>query len=325
MGFFYTYPFCVFSKRIGFRSFVEKMERFREIENDCEKRFSESGPFFLLTLGQLPFLLFENDEEFIEGNNILAISSAVSDVQILSYALMNNHLHSVVEGDKTKVESMAERMKNALRQYIIRKSKPRDYSLEIRIDPLNTLSSFRNATIYVDRNAYVARKDSTPTGYQWGSGNLMFNGTLWLRNTGVPFLELTYRERRKLAHAREPSLPESYRCCHGMILNTSFVNYKRTESLFNSANQYFSMLLRHAESDLEIAKQIGESILLPNEDVFLIVSGWYPGQKLYSLTLQQRIDAAKKMKRLLSSNNKQIAQVLRLPLNQLEELFPAPK
>jgi hypothetical protein len=76
---------------------------------------------------------------------------------------------------------------------------------------------------------------------------------------------------------------------------------------------------------MEIAKTIGESILLPNEDAFLIVSSWYPRQKIYSLTVQQRLEAAKRMKRELSSNNKQIAQVLRLPLTSVEEIFPVPR
>ena len=301
------------------------MDNSRQREAECEYRFAEGGPYSLLTLNQLPFLLFEDDREFIDGNNILAISSAIADVSILDYSLMNNHFHVVVEGGQLQVEDMVDRSKTMLRQYLLRRNKPRDCRLEIRIDPLTTLSALRRGVLYTDRNAYVARRDSTPTGYPWGGGSLLFNGDLWLMTLGTAYSELTFREKRSICHGRDLNLPGVFRCHNGMILKTSFVCYKRTESFFNSANQYFSMLLRHAESDVEFSRMIGESILLPNEDVFMIVSGWYPGQKLYSLTVQQRVDAAKRMKRELGSNNKQIAQVLRLPLSQVEAWFPIPR
>lgn len=301
------------------------MDSLRQREAECEYSFAEGGPFFLLTLNQLPFLLFENDGEFIEGNNIMAITSAATDVSVLDFSLMNNHFHCVVEGRDERVSDMIERTKNMFRQYLIRHSKPRDCALKIRKDLLPTLSSVRKAILYTDRNAYVARRDSTPTGYPWGGGSLMFNGNLWIMNPGTAFNDLTYRDKRNICHGRDLNLPSHFRCFQGMILKDCFVNHRRAESLFNSANQYFSMLLRHAESDLELARQIGESILLPNEDVFMIVSGWFPGQKIYSLPVQQRLEAAKMMKRQLSSNNKQIAQVLRLPLSQVEQLFPVPR
>lgn len=41
--------------------------------------------------------------------------------------------------------------------------------------------------------------------------------------------------------------------------------------------------------------------------------------------LRQRLEAAPRMKADLNSNNKQIAQVLKLPLKQIDELFPSAK
>ena len=301
------------------------MDDFRLNESECELRFAEGGKFFFLTLNQLPFLLFENKEEFVEGNNILAIAAAKANSQILDYSLMNNHFHCITEGHEEDVNDMVVRIKRMLRQYLIRRNKPLESPLEIRIDPIPTLTVFRKIVMYTDRNSYMARRDSTPCGYLWGAGSLFFNDNLELMVDGTRFNELFRDEKRAICHSRDIDLPDSYRCFKGMILKTCFVNYKRTESLFLSANQYFSMLLRHAESDMEIAKTIGESILLPNEDAFLIVSSWFPRQKIYSLTVQQRLEAAKRMKRELSSNNKQIAQVLRLPLTSVEEIFPVPR
>ena len=117
-------------------------------------------------------------------------------------------------------------------------------------------------------------------------------------------------------------IPEHWRCHNGMILRSSFMDYQRTQQFFLSANQYFQWLSRRKESDIEIAKWIGESILLPNEDVLRIVSNWYKVKSVTALDLEQRLEAARKMKTELWSNNKQIAQVLRLPLTQIDLLFP---
>jgi hypothetical protein len=100
------------------------------------------------------------------------------------------------------------------------------------------------------------------------------------------------------------------------------VDYKRAESFFESAHQYFHQLSRKVEADAETARWIGETILLPNEDVFRIVADWYKVQTVKLLTPDQRLAAARRMKAELMSNNKQIAQVLSLPLNQIDLLFP---
>ena len=52
------------------------------------------------------------------------------------------------------------------------------------------------------------------------------------------------------------------------------------------------------------------------------LSDWYKVQTVKLLTPDQRLAAARRMKAELMSNNKQIAQVLSLPLNQIDLLFP---
>ena len=117
-------------------------------------------------------------------------------------------------------------------------------------------------------------------------------------------------------------MPDSFRVCEGMILRRSFVQYKRTESLFNSANQYFMFLCRRGESDVEIGRKIGEQIQLPSDEVFQIVGSWYPGSSVRDLAPKDRLEAAQSMKRRLNSSNKQISQVLRLPLDAVDRMFP---
>ena len=107
-----------------------------------------------------------------------------------------------------------------------------------------------------------------------------------------------------------------------MILRSSFVDYHATEALFNSANQYFTLLTRRGEADVEIAAKLGEKIQLPTEEVFQIVSSWFQGQNLRTLELEARLNAAKMMKQRLASSNRQITHVLRLPAADVDRMFP---
>ena len=78
-----------------------------------------------------------------------------------------------------------------------------------------------------------------PTGYKWSSTQLMFNDNLAYNNTGVPFSQLTFREKRLITRQRDIVLPQEYRVLDGTILRSCFVDYKRAESFFESAHQFF--------------------------------------------------------------------------------------
>ena len=40
-------------------------------ERQCEDTFMKGGPFYIVTTENLPWLLFETEEDFKEGTNIL--------------------------------------------------------------------------------------------------------------------------------------------------------------------------------------------------------------------------------------------------------------
>ena len=142
---------------------------------------------------------------------------------------------------------------------------------------------------------------------------------------GIEYSSLGIRAKKAICHSHEVELPKGFRVLDGMLLRSSFVDYKKTECLFNSANQYFTMLTRRGEADIEIAAKLGENIQIPNEEVFQIVGGWFPGTKLRELGSITRMEAAKMMKQRLRSSNRQIIQILNLPPEEVARLFPHAK
>ena len=293
-------------------------------ERECERIFAAGGPYYLITTEHVDWLLYKTRDEFITGSNLVAISAAETGFVVLDDTVMNNHHHILGRGHRSNADNFSVRLREKMRRYQLSLGNPSLKELRIQIDEVQDLKQFRNYVGYIDRNAYVARLDSTPAGYPWGAGNLFFNGNLWLMNEGVAWNSLSIENRRRICRSHAIDLPSSYRVRDGMILRSSFVDHKHTESLFNSANQYFSMLTRRGEADVEIARMKGESIQLPNEEVFQIVGSWYPESGIRGLGTTERLETAQSMKKRLNSSNKQIAQVLRLPLGEVEKMFPRP-
>ena len=294
-------------------------------ERECERVFSEGRPYYMITTENLDWLLYRNPEEFKVGTNLVAVASGQSGFVILDEIQMNNHHHVLGEGSLTQAEHFTQLFREKERRFQLSLGNPSLKKWNIRIDETLSLKQFRNQVGYINRNAYVVRLDSTPTGYPWGSGNLFFNGNLWQMQEGVPFGELSIDYQREICRSHQIRLPEQFRVLDGMILRQSFVNYRRTESFFNSANQYFSYLTKRGEADVEIANMLGERIQLPNEEVFQIVGGWYPGESIGQWKDDRRFEAAKRMKSALRCSNKQITQVLRLPPERVDQMFPQPR
>lgn len=291
----------------------------------CEQLFQQGGPFFFVTTENLPWLLFTDVQGFKDGTNMMAVASVGLEIRILMEVEMNNHLHALLEGVYEEVFQFVMRFRKMMSRYQVGRGNPSLANWDIQIKPIPDLRSLRKALLYIARNPSVAGRNVTPWGYRWSSTHLLFNDLLPQFAQGVPFNELKYKEKRAVVHARELCLPDTFRILDGMVLRQSFVDYKRAESFFESAHQFFHLIARKIESDAETARWIGESILLPNEDVFRIVSDWYRVKSTQSLLPEQRLEAARRMKAELMSNNKQVAQVLRLPLEQVNQLFPVPQ
>jgi len=296
-----------------------------ERERECEQLFEQGRPYFFITTPGLDWMMYRSREEYIVGTNLLAVSSGKTGFKILDDVQMTNHHHVMGQGSRQTAEAFVTEFHAKQRRFQSDIGNPSLKEWPVQIEETTTLQQFRNRVAYTDRNPYVAQFGSMPTGYPWSSGHLFFNGVLWTMKEGIPFEKLSIEKRRNICRSHDIAVPEGFRVLDGMILRSSFVDYRQTERLFNSANQYFSMLTRHGEADVEIARILGEHIQLPNDEVFQIVGGWFPGTRLDSLGIETRLNAAKMMKTRLSSSNKQIVQVLRLPKEEVDAMFPSPK
>lgn len=81
---------------------MERNDYFR-IEEECEFRFRELGPCYHLCTSENAPILFHNEGDFKTAMNIIALASKLfPDIKILTFEVMNNHLHFALCGNENR-------------------------------------------------------------------------------------------------------------------------------------------------------------------------------------------------------------------------------
>jgi REP element-mobilizing transposase RayT len=304
-----------------------KAETFYDKERLAEFLFNNSGPFWhMYTPGNLTSVLLIDKEDFKFAMNLVAQAAAkVPEVRLYTFEVMNNHFHFIMSGAEEKCLALFELLKDKLARYLRTKGRSIDLSRFIcsliRIHDLRTL---RNEILYTNRNGYVARHDCTPFSYPWGAGAAIFNPIAEL----IPkkeYSKLTIREKREICKSKEIDLPGDLMVYDGVILPSSYCAIKETEQFFRNPHHYFSMLSKNWEAYSEIAKRLGDTVIVTDEEMYGAIAAIslkeYGIKNPSHLNPSQKIELAKKMKRDYNASNKQIRSILKLDISIVEDLF----
>lgn len=298
-------------------------------ERNCEIAFAELGPFWFVTAESLPRVLFAGDDDFKAGMNGIAVMAAKSGVLVLCFVIMSDHAHFLLTGSLENCEAFFDGWKKMIWLWDRERNgaDPTLFQWRARFDEVKDLKALRDITAYIARNPYVARRDSTPIGYPYGSADMVFNGNRMFLDRGIDFSDLTAAMRKNICRSRDYILPAHYKVCDGWITKESFVAYRELERLFSSAHQYFNLLAKHAEADIEISRLIGEHIGAPDDEVFATAIKtakdlFGDDCKLRDLSLEQKMTVAKKLRFGCNASNRQLAQILCLPRQVVDSAWP---
>ena len=299
----------------------------RQLEKMQEQLFCESGPFYHLhTLPLEDAIIFRDEEERKVAVNFMAIIAKEVNIEILVFALMNNHFHFIFRGKKVDGLEFFRRLKKRLSYFLARKGRPNVLdSAEPKIQPITTLIQFRNEIAYVIRNPYVVIVDVNPFAYPWCSGYLYFNPFL-------PFLEsssvdaLSYREKRSITRSSDAALDSSFRVRDGMIAPESFVNDRLVEQLFPNARKFTWWVIKNVESQTETAIRLSEHPNLSDDELYIVTmricESQYNKKGNHELTDKERMELAITLKNNWYASNAQAARLSGLPIDSVNAHFP---
>lgn len=294
----------------------------------CERLFFEGGPFFHLYTEPLKDdLLFRNEEELNEGLNMLAIAVTETRCDLLAFALMHNHLHLIIEGRQADALECYSKFQSRLAVYL-RKERRQNlaYASKVKITPIESLKQLRDEVAYVIRNPFAARTNVNLFAYKWCSGYLYFNDLLSWLPCGKPACEMSIDQRRAFKHSRDAVIDNKIRVFDGVALPSSFVDYKRTMSFFENARQFLQCVMKNVESQVEIAKRLGEEVVLDDTELWgvarRICREQFKFERPRDLPAEEQVKLIRTIKFDYGASNQQIARCLGVQLAMVNQMFP---
>ena len=304
-----------------------RAETYFDKEQEAEYLFNSNGPFWhMYTPGNMTSIIFSQEEDFIFGMNLIAQAAAkFPDVKIYTFEIMNNHLHFILSGEEYRCRQMFCKIKERLNRYLKTKGLAPDFSrFDCSLVRITDLKMLRNEIIYVNRNGYVARHDCTPFTYPWGAGAAFFNNIIRLIPS-TRYSELTIRQKREICKSKDIDLPGDLKVYNGVILPSSYCILKKAEQMFRDPHHYFNLLSKNWEAYSEIAKRLGDTITITDEEMYGAVCALstkeFGCKNPRLLSPENKVMLARRMKSEYNASSKQIRSILKLNQDIVEEMF----
>lgn len=303
------------------------MEKFVEKERACQRAFESRGPFWhLFTSGKETPMMFREASDFEFVMNVIAQTAyGLSELCILAFTIMDNHIHIVAAGSESVLADGFGYIRRRLsRDCSLRNRVPLPSGFRAQYKMIDSLQALRATIAYVHRNGYVAHSAYTPFSYPWGTGPYYFGFPVVPQKT---FGELSKLDKRKIFRGRAPALPADWQIVDGHICPQAYCAIEAGRSMFRDARQYFAMLTKNVESYAELAAELDDRDYLTDAEIFSQMT-WYV-KKLYGvaslkeLSRAQTFDIARKMHNECRSSNGQIRRVLNLTQYEVDTLFPS--
>lgn len=296
-------------------------------ETSAERHFLNSATIVHLYTKPLESdCFFQNDDERKLALTYIAIASKKCGVKMLAYAIMSNHYHFLICGNKTLILEFYELFRSWMNTYYSRHGrKALMADAEPGLTVVQNCRQLRNELAYIIRNPFVARNDTHVFFDPWTSAHLYFNPLL--RETGVPSSNISAYALRSIIKSRIiTEIDPSIYFAEGQAQPWSFVDYKYMEQFYDNPRQYVNSVLKNVEAQVELLLSYGEAPSLSDEEmipiVFNLARTMFKLESPSLMTADNRKQLAVALKNKYRCSNKQLARLTKLPIAEVNRLFP---
>lgn len=293
--------------------------------------------------GNYAFAIFESESGFKAAMNRLALLTLRYKVIILAFCLMDNHIHLILYGSKAECEALAKEFLNLTAHYnsVRHHSGEGTSSIPVSHQAIEDEEYLLNAICYDLRNPPVSGLKYTYYDYPWSSGPLYFrsrdnwSSPLWTRFGDCPdefrkYLGVRYagemgvRELKSILGS-DQAIPDDWLLYDGMVLPSSFIPVEIVEELFRSHKAFNYFAGRNKEKEIEemmgtwAGLNLQDSEMRQHRDTEM--KSLFGTDKIRTLSLPQRIEIGKILRRKYVTSIKQIARIVRVPLAVAERMI----
>ena len=199
-------------------------------------KYSDSAAYYhVCTDGNALDWMFNDNDDFIAGINRIGICKLISNVLIIAYVLMDNHVHFVLEGTLSQCKKFLLQYKVLTGKWNSKKYKT---SNPLRLLPSQLIlihdeEQLLETIAYLDRNAIVAGFQYLPQEYQWGSARFIFKDESNSNINTRLIKELNLKERHQLLNTWH-KIPDNWRVLpNGMIDPQCFLEVNQVEKVLD--------------------------------------------------------------------------------------------
>lgn len=268
-------------------------------------------------------LWFREDADFKVGMNYAALVSAQSNVRILAFILMSNHVHFVLEGTEEDARSFISEYKRRYSKYYQGKYGVREFlrgnGVDIRLLELEG-ESLERAIAYVQMNCVAANICMHPSLYPWGTGPTFFNPN---RAEGKLLMQLSRRAQVRILNSKAMP-PKEFRLTEeGYIDPSSYVNVPFVERLFRTPSRFNYFLQNSSKAKIRLEENAlpsfrDQSILTAMPD---LCRSLFRKSNVQELSRDQLGELLKQLRFRFSADVAQLSRIMEIPYEEVARLL----
>ncbi|MBQ7622372.1 MAG: transposase [Bacteroidales bacterium] len=282
--------------------------------------------YFLTTDHLETKIWFRDDDDFRAGMNYVAVTVASTNLAVLAFVLMSNHVHFLIEcGRKEDVNTFIIQFKRLFGSYCHRKYGTerffRSNGVDIQSIP-PAKESVERVIAYIVMNPVAARICAAPSGYRWGSGSCYFNDN---RQQGIPVGSLSAKKRAERIRSKLLIPDEWLLSCDNYILPDSYIQIRAVERLFRNPARY-NYFLNSSSKARKIQESSGpvfrDQVLADglNDLCVSLFGKGAPGD----LSPEEMTEAIKQLRRRFGADAHQISRITGIPYEDVNEALISP-
>ncbi len=276
----------------------------------------KKGFYHLFSDGFRTSALFEDTQAFISGMNIVGICSLKCDITILTFILMDNHVHFILYGSFSACTSFKEKFLHRYALWYSNRYSGKKYeTIEFDMKIMEDEKYILNSITYVLKNSVSAGYAFCIEDYPWSSGGLYFRMSERMNaiTSGWKSVsEMTVRERRNTLQT-QTEVPGSWKVTpEGYLWPGNYIGYRMVEKLFRSPRSFTFFMGHGKEEEVGVHKNIALPDTEVREKAIGICRRLYDKTNLRSLSVEERLTIGRKLRKEYGCSLKQIARIVHI-------------
>lgn len=282
------------------------------------------------TSGESVDVLFRNDEDFRNGMNRIYPVADCYDILILSFVLMDTHIHFILYGDFEPCNRFIHEYVRRTSLYLSSKYQERKALSNIQISHqvIDDDRYLKTAICYVIKNPINAGLTYNVLDYPWSSGALYFRepglwtSPMWMHYLGEGNLSRNKMKKQFRTHSQ---LDVTIPMVEGMIFPGAYTAVELVEKIFRTHKAFNFFMCISKDMDIEAREGVVSHLTIPiselREHRMQLSMELFGQTKFRELNVAQRLKLARVLKNKYNSSTKQIARACGLIYEEVKELL----